>query len=71
MLRRVATVAKSVASIRFEARPMKRGPTWMVVVSFPDRLPEYVPNFPTEADARNWITNDTQGWLKRLGYGDE
>jgi hypothetical protein len=50
---------------------MKRGPTWMVVVSFPDRLPEYVPDFPTEADARNWITNDSQGWLKRLGYGDE
>jgi hypothetical protein len=63
-------VAKSVAGIRFEARPVKRGSTWMVVVSFPDRSPELVTDFPTEADARNWITNDSQGWLTRLGYGD-
>jgi hypothetical protein len=60
---------KSIANIRFEARPVKGGPDWMVVVTFPDAPEMIVPGFHTEADARNWITNDSRGWLRRLGYG--
>jgi hypothetical protein len=67
----IATMAKSGAEIRFEARPMKAGHNWMIVVTFPDRPEMHVNDFPTEADARNWITNDSQEWLKKLGYGYE
>jgi hypothetical protein len=59
------------ADIRFEARPMKAGHNWMVVVTFPNRPEMHVNDFPTEADARNWITNYSQEWLKKLGYGYE
>src|SRR5262245_143057 len=61
---------KSSANIRFEALPMKVGTGWRVVItSFPDRADMEIPNFATEADARNWITNDSEEWLSRLGYG--
>jgi hypothetical protein len=66
----IAAMAKSVAKIRFEPRPIKVGPGWMVVVTFPDRPEIEVPDFATEADAKNWITNDSWAWLKKLGYGD-
>jgi hypothetical protein len=62
-------MAKSVANVRFEARPTKGGPDWMVVVTFPDAPEMLVPKFAAEADARNWITNDSREWLRRLGYG--
>jgi hypothetical protein len=50
---------------------MKAGHNWMIVVTFPDRPEMLVNDFPTEADARNWITNDSQEWLKKLRYGYE
>jgi hypothetical protein len=62
---------QSVAKIGFEARPMKAGQDWMVVATFPDRPELHVSDFPTEADARNWIINDSQEWLKKLGYDHE
>jgi len=64
----MGSMARSIANIRFEARPMKRGPDWMVVVTFPDRPEIRVNDFASEADARNWITNDSAAWLERLGY---
>jgi hypothetical protein len=64
-------MAKSVAKIGFEARPMKAGQDWMVVPTFPDRPELHVSDFPTEADARNWIINDSQEWHKKLGYDHE
>src|SRR5437588_12929845 len=63
-------LAKSVAKIRFEPRPIKMGSGWLVIVRFPDRPEIEVPGFATEADAQNWVTNDSWAWLKKLGYGD-
>jgi hypothetical protein len=63
-------LAKSVAKIRFEPRPIKMGSGWLVIVRFPDRPEIEVPSFATEADAQNWVTNDSWAWLKKLGYGD-
>jgi hypothetical protein len=60
---------KSPAGIRFEALPMEARTGWRVVVRFADRADMEIPEFATEADARNWITNDAEGWLRRLGYG--
>jgi hypothetical protein len=69
-------MAKSSAGIRLEAQPMKSGHHWRVVVTFPDGPeldgPELnVNDFKTEADAKNWITNHSQAWLKELGYARE
>jgi hypothetical protein len=68
-LSRSAPLAKSVAKIRFESRPIK-GSGWLVIVRFPDRPEIEVPGFATEADAQNWVTNDSSAWLEKLGYGD-
>jgi hypothetical protein len=63
-----SSMAKSVSEIRFEARPMKAGSNWMVVITFPDRTEMHVDDFPEEADAKSWITNDSREWLGKLGY---
>ena len=62
-------MAKSVCEIRFEACPMKAGSNWMVVITFADRTETHVVDFPEEADAKSWITNDLREWLAKLGYG--
>jgi hypothetical protein len=64
----IGGMAKSAADVTFEPRPLKTGPGWLVVVTFPDQPPEQINDFPTESDAKNWITNDSQAWLKKRGY---
>ena len=67
---RSAPLAKSVAKIRFEPRPIKAGPGWLVIIRFPDRPEIELPGFATEADANNWVTNDSEAWLEKLGYAE-
>jgi hypothetical protein len=43
----------------------------MVVVTFPDRTDLQVTDFGAEADARKWIANESQEWLRKLGYGND
>ena len=64
-------MAKSVVGIRFEVRPIRAEHKWMVVAKFPDSPQMQLTDFATEADAKNWITNDSSGWLKKLGYADD
>jgi hypothetical protein len=64
----VAGMAKSAANITFEPKPLNKGPQWLVVVTFPHAQQEQVEGFPTEFDARNWITNDSETWLTKRGY---
>jgi hypothetical protein len=64
----VAGMAKSAANITFEPKPLNNGPQWLVVVTFPHAQQEQVEGFPTEFDARNWITNDSEAWLTKRGY---
>jgi hypothetical protein len=52
-------------------RPVKVGPGWLVIIKFPDRPEMQVSDFATEADAKNWVTNDSWAWLRKLGYGDD
>ena len=63
-----AGMAKSAANISFEPKPLNNGPQWLVVVTFPHAQQEQVEGFPTEFDARNWITNDSEAWLTKRGY---
>jgi hypothetical protein len=46
---------------------VKVGPGWLVTVTFPDRPEMQVSDFATEADAKNWMTNDSWVWLKKNG----
>jgi hypothetical protein len=61
-------MAKSVGRIRFEPRPLNKGPQWQVLVTYPDGTEEHIIGFVTESDARNWITSDSEAWLKELGF---
>jgi hypothetical protein len=63
-----SAMAKSAANITFEPKPLNNGPQWLVVVTFPHAQQEQVEGFPTEFDARNWITNDSEAWLTKRGY---
>jgi hypothetical protein len=63
-----AGMSKSAAYITFEPKPLNNGPQWLVVVTFPHAQQEQVEGFPTEFDARNWITNDSEAWLAERGY---
>jgi hypothetical protein len=67
----ILSMAKSVVGIRFEVRPMKAEHKWVVVATFPDTPQVQLGDFATEADAKNWITNYSSGWLKKLGYADD
>jgi hypothetical protein len=67
----IGIMVRTAANIRFDVRPMKTGQTWMVVVTFPDRAEMQVTDFGTEADARKWIANESQAWLRKLGYGND
>jgi hypothetical protein len=67
----IRIMVRTAANIRFDVRPMKTGPTWMVVVTFPDRADLQVTDFGTEADARKWIASESQEWLRKLGYGND
>ena len=60
-------MAKSAANITFEPKPLNNGPQWLVVATFPHARQEQVEGFPTEFDARNWITNDSEAWLTKRG----
>ena len=67
----IRSMAKSVVGIRFEVRPMKAEHKWIVVATFPDSPQMQLTDFATEADAKNWITNYSSEWLKKLGYADD
>ena len=61
-------MARPATDIRIDVREMKAGPDWIVVLMFPDRPEMHVHGFTTEADAKNWITNDSPRWAKTFGY---
>ena len=64
-------MVKSTRGITFDPRPLKIGHEWHVVVTYPSGQQEQITGFKTEADAQNWITNDSQAWLKKRDYADE
>jgi hypothetical protein len=63
-------MARVSGKITFDPRPLKAGPHWQVVATYPSGQQEHITGFDTESDAKNWITNDSQAWLRKRGYAD-
>jgi hypothetical protein len=52
----------------FTPLPSKAHSEWFVLVSWHDgRVPEHVPGFQSEDDARAWIANESHEWLQKKG----
>jgi hypothetical protein len=52
----------------FTPLPSKAGSEWYILVSWHDgRVPEHIPGFQTEEDARTWILNESANWLQKRG----
>jgi hypothetical protein len=64
-------MAKSVRTITFDPRPLKVGHDWHVVATHPGGEGEHITRFKTEDDAKDWIANESEAWLKKRGYGGE
>jgi len=47
------------------SQPIKFGPQWHVVGTYPDGQQEHITGFKTEADALDWIANDSATWLEK------
>jgi hypothetical protein len=46
-------------------RSVKFGPQWHVVGTHPSGQQEHITGFKTEADALDWIANDSVAWLEK------
>jgi hypothetical protein len=47
------------------AQPVKVGAQWHVVGTYPNGQQEHITGFKTEADALDWIANDSAAWLEK------
>ena len=58
-------MAKPTAEITLAAQPVKVGAQWHVVGTYPSGQQEHITGFKTEADALDWIANDSAAWLEK------
>ena len=58
-------MAKPTGEITLAAQPVKVGAQWHVVGTYPSGQQERITGFKTEADARDWIANDSADWLEK------
>ena len=52
-------MAKPTGEITLAAQPVKVGAQWHVVGTYPSGQQERITGFKTEADALDWIANDS------------
>jgi hypothetical protein len=64
-------MGKPIGKMTFDPRPLKVGTQWHVVGTYPRGQQEHITGFKTEAEALDWIVNESKAWLKKRGYGDE
>jgi hypothetical protein len=61
----VGPMAKPTGEIMLAAQPVKVGAQWHVVGTYPSGQQERITGFKTEADALDWIANDSADWLEK------
>jgi hypothetical protein len=55
--------------ITLESRPLKVGPEWHVVATYPMGSKEHITGFRSEAEALEWMKSDRcAAWVKARGY---
>jgi hypothetical protein len=64
-------MAKNDPKITFEPKPLKVGPEWHVVATYPRGQKEHITGFHSEAEAIEWIAGEgCQAWLRARGYAE-
>ena len=63
----MVAMADSARDATFEAVEMKDGSGWYVRLTRPAMLPQQIGDFKTEAEARQWIADESAKWLERYG----
>ena len=58
-------MAKPAGKITLAPQPVKFGAQWHVVGTYPGGQQEHITGFKTEADALDWIANDSADWLEK------
>jgi hypothetical protein len=58
-------MAKPTGEITLAVQPVKVGAQWHVVSTYPGGQQEHITGFETEADALDWIANDSADWLEK------
>jgi hypothetical protein len=62
-------MVEDVPKVTFDSEPLKRGPEWYLVATYPSGQQEHITGFKTEADAIEWVASSRcQAWLKARGY---
>jgi hypothetical protein len=58
---------KPTGEITLAAQPVKVGTNnkWRVAGTYPGGQQEHITGFKTEADALDWIANDSTDWLEK------
>ena len=49
---------------KIEARELRDGSGWYVLVTWGDRPAEQVGGFPSEAEAQRWIAHSAKSWIR-------
>jgi hypothetical protein len=52
------------STAHFEARQLKRGEGWYVLVTWPNGSSALIHDLASEAEAEEWIKNKSAAWLK-------
>ena len=63
----MVAMADPARDATFEAVQMKDGSGWYVRLTRPAMLPQQIGDFKTEAEARQWIADESAKWLERYG----
>ena len=58
-------MAKPTGEITLAPQPIKVGTQWHVVGTYSGGQQEHVTGFKTEADALDWIADDSADWLEK------
>jgi hypothetical protein len=58
-------MAKPTGEITLAPQPVKFGLHWHVVGTYSGGQQEHITGFKTEADALDWIANDSAAWLEK------
>ena len=54
-----------VTKLAFTSRPLKSSKKWWLDLVWPDGRAEHVQDFESEAEAKAWIENKSQFWLRK------
>jgi hypothetical protein len=67
----ISEMPKSADATTFDAKPLKTGEGWHIVVTYPRRMQQHIPGFCDEAETREWISGKGRQTWPRFGVTAE